>query len=98
MAETARKLTSDELSTELQNLEGWKLVDGQIVHIFRFADFREAIRFVNAAAELAEAAGHHPDLDIRYNQVHCALSTHDSGGVTAKDTQLAKQLDEASSR
>lgn len=98
MAEKAPKLTDQELTAELQKLEGWQLVDGQIVRTFRFVDFVTAIRFVNDAAKLAEDAGHHPDLDIRYNQVRASLVTHDSGGVTSKDTHLAEQLNQAADR
>ena len=60
---------------------------------YRFADFREALAFVNRVGELAERAGHHPDIDIRYNTVTLALTTHDAGGLTAKDFELARAID-----
>jgi len=53
------------------------------------------MRFVNMVAELAEASGHHPDIDIRYSQVRLALVTHDAGGLTSKDFDLAGQADKA---
>ena len=56
---------------------------------FQFADFLGSIAFVNSVAQVAEAAGHHPDIDIRYNKVRLALTTHDAGGITAKDFDLA---------
>ena len=68
-------------------------VAGDLVRIFKFEDFRAAMRFVNQVAELAEEAGHHPDIDIRYNRVRLALVTHDAGGLTNKDFELAGQAD-----
>ena len=59
----------------------------------RFRDFREALAFVNRVGGLAEAAGHHPDIDIRYNTVTLALTTHDAGGLSAKDFDLARAID-----
>ncbi len=73
----------------------WTLDAGRISRVFQFKDFAAAIRFVNAAARLAEAAWHHPDIDIRWNKVTMSLTTHDQGGITAKDFDLARQLDEA---
>ncbi len=60
---------------------------------YELATFPAAIAFVGRVAELAEAADHHPDLDIRYRKVRVALTTHDSGGLTAKDMELAGQID-----
>jgi 4a-hydroxytetrahydrobiopterin dehydratase len=56
-------------------------------------DFREALAFVNRVGDLAEGAGHHPDIDIRYSAVTLALSTHSAGGLTAKDFELARAID-----
>lgn len=94
MAEAAPKLDEAALQAEIQNLDNWKLEDGEIIRVFRFADFVAAMKFVNKAAELAESAGHHPDIAIRYNRVRMALVTHDSGGVTANDITMAKRLNE----
>lgn len=58
-----------------------------------FPDFRHALAFVNRVGETAEQAGRHPDIDLRYHRVHLALSTHDAGGVTAKDVDVARQID-----
>ena len=74
----------------LSSLDGWELVDGQIVREFDFGDFKEAVAFVVRLSYEAEAANHHPDLDIRYNKVRVALSTHSEGGVTDKDLALAE--------
>jgi 4a-hydroxytetrahydrobiopterin dehydratase len=79
----------------LSTVPAWKVEAGELVRTFQFADFRAAMRFVNRVAELAESAGHHPDIDIRYNRVRLALVTHDAGGITAKDFDLAAQADKA---
>jgi 4a-hydroxytetrahydrobiopterin dehydratase len=68
--------------------------DGEIIsRTFEFKDFPAAMKFVNNVAELAEQAQHHPDVDIRWNKVTLALTTHDAGGLTEKDFALAKQCD-----
>ena len=82
-------LTAREAESRLKNLPGWKIEAGELVRTFQFADFRASLRFVNAVGELAEQAGHHPDIDIRYNRVRLALITHDAGGLTTKDFDLA---------
>lgn len=86
-------LSDTEISSRLQSLAAWQVDGGELVRTFSFADFRAALAFVNQVGELAEAAGHHPDIDIRYNRVRLALVTHDSGGLTAKDFDLAGKVD-----
>jgi 4a-hydroxytetrahydrobiopterin dehydratase len=88
-------LPQDEISSRLKTLPEWQVQAGELVRIFQFKDFLGAMTFVNRVAELAEAAGHHPDIDIRYNRVRLALVTHDAGGITAKDFALAAQADSA---
>jgi len=77
----------------LAALPDWKIVSGELVRIFQFKDFRAALSFVNRVGELAEEAGHHPDIDIRYNRVRLGLSTHDEGGITVKDFDLAARAE-----
>jgi 4a-hydroxytetrahydrobiopterin dehydratase len=72
---------------------GWERAGSEIRRVYRFADFREALAFVNRVGGLAEVAGHHPDIDIRYNTVTLALTTHDAGGLSAKDFDLARAID-----
>ena len=73
-----------------------ELRDGDIIRkTFTLDSFADAVAFVNRIAELAERADHHPDIDIRYDRVACALSTHSEGGLTRKDFDLARQLDAA---
>jgi len=77
----------------LRQTPGWERAGSEIRRTYRFKDFREALAFVNRVGDLAERAGHHPDIDIRYNAVRLALTTHDAGGLTAKDFELARAID-----
>ena len=70
-------------------MSGWQIESGELTKTFNFKDFLSAIDFVNQIAKIAEDAGHHPDIDIRYNKVRIALMTHDAGGLTEKDFELA---------
>jgi 4a-hydroxytetrahydrobiopterin dehydratase len=87
------KLTEAELKAFLDEMEGWTSLGNSSHRDFTFPGFRSAIAFVNRVAELAEAAGHHPDIEIHYNRVDLSLSTHDAGGVTEKDVALAAEID-----
>ncbi len=82
-------LSLAEAQSRLGALPGWQIEAGELVRTFQFKDFVAALEFVNRVGELAEAAGHHPDIDIRYNRVRLALVTHDAGGLTTKDFDLA---------
>ena len=82
-----------QVASHLSTLPAWKVENGELTRTFLFEDFRAALRFVNLIAELAEEAGHHPDIDIRYNRVRLGLATHDAGGLTAKDFDLAACID-----
>lgn len=88
-------LSKDEARARLGRLQGWKLDDDEIEKEYRFADFKQAMAFVNRVAELAERANHHPDIEIKYNRVELSLSTHSEGGLTDKDFALAEQIDAA---
>jgi 4a-hydroxytetrahydrobiopterin dehydratase len=87
-------LTEQEIAARLEDLGGWKLEGKEIRRTFKLPSFPAAIAFVTHVAFLAEAADHHPDIDIRYNSVSFALMTHDAGGLTTKDFDLAAQIDE----
>jgi 4a-hydroxytetrahydrobiopterin dehydratase len=82
-----------QVASHLDALPDWKVDAGVLARTFLFEDFRAALRFVNQVAELAEEAGHHPDIDLRYNRVRLGLATHDAGGLTAKDFDLAACID-----
>jgi 4a-hydroxytetrahydrobiopterin dehydratase len=88
-------LTDSEIATRAASLPAWHIDAGELVRTIEFKDFRAALAFVNRVAELAEAAGHHPDIDIRWNKVRLGLVTHDAGGLTAKDFDLAALSDKA---
>jgi 4a-hydroxytetrahydrobiopterin dehydratase len=87
------KLTDAELDASLSEMGGWTFLGNAIHKDFAFPGFRGAIAFVNRVAERADAAGHHPDIEIHYNRVLISLSTHDAGGVTEKDVALAAEID-----
>lgn len=87
------KLNSSQITERLETLDNWQLEGDEIRRQFTFEDFMAAMAFVNRVAESAEAIDHHPDIDIRFNKVLCALSTHSEGGLTEKDFELAAQID-----
>jgi 4a-hydroxytetrahydrobiopterin dehydratase len=93
MTKRAEALTEEHVQAALTELPGWAREGDEIVRTYELETFPAAIAFVGRVAELAEAADHHPDLDIRYRKVRVALTTHDSGGLTAKDMELAGQID-----
>jgi 4a-hydroxytetrahydrobiopterin dehydratase len=86
-------LSPEEAASRLTVLPAWQIEDGELTRTFRFKDFTAALTFVNRVGERAEEAGHHPDIDIRYNRVRLSLVTHDEGGLTAKDFDLAAAAD-----
>lgn len=87
------RLDDAGVAQALRQLPGWERAGAEITRTYRFRDFREALAFVNRVGELAERAGHHPDIDIRYSAVTLALTTHDAGGLSAKDFELARAID-----
>jgi 4a-hydroxytetrahydrobiopterin dehydratase len=88
------RLDDTAVQEGLQRLPGWERRGNQIVKTFAREDFAHAITFVNEVAGAAEAAGHHPDIDIRWNKVTLALSSHAEGGLTDRDFQLAARIQE----
>ncbi|HYT58529.1 MAG TPA: 4a-hydroxytetrahydrobiopterin dehydratase [Haliangiales bacterium] len=92
------KLTPAQIKTAMASVPNWKRKGAVITRTYQFNDFVAAMRFVNAIAKLAEKAWHHPDIDIRWNKVTLALTTHDQGGLTQKDFALAKEFDAAARR
>lgn len=88
------QLSTSQIEKALQNLSGWELSDEKIRKTFEFEDFVAAMGFVIEVAQLAEEVGHHPDIDIRYNRVILALTTHDEGGVTERDVRMAREIEE----
>jgi 4a-hydroxytetrahydrobiopterin dehydratase len=86
-------IQGQELLDAVMELPGWGLENHELVRVVTFEDFVAAMAFVNQVAAVAETAGHHPDIDIRYNKVRLALVTHDAGSViTQKDLDVAREL------
>ena len=90
---SAAKLSDIEIQRALGTLDGWSRKGDTIVKTFVFTSFPVGIRWVDQVAEIAEGMQHHPDLDIRYTKISVALSTHDSGGVTGLDLELAREME-----
>jgi 4a-hydroxytetrahydrobiopterin dehydratase len=88
-----KALSSAEIEETLKVHPKWKLQTGKLVREWTFKDFVEAMAFVNRVAELAESAGHHPDIDVRYNRVLLGLVSHDAGGITQRDVAMATEID-----
>lgn len=87
-----KKLSAIQIKAALATLPDWKKRGATLTRTFVFKDFPAAIKFVNVIAKLAEQAGHHPDIDIRWNKVTLTLTTHDAGGLTERDFALAKKI------
>jgi 4a-hydroxytetrahydrobiopterin dehydratase len=86
--------SAEEAHKRVAGLAGWKIENEELVRRFEFKNFVEALGFVNRVGEAAEAARHHPDIDIRYSKVRLALTTHDAGGLTELDFELAARVDD----
>jgi 4a-hydroxytetrahydrobiopterin dehydratase len=92
------KFDEAKILLALASVPNWQKNSGMISRTFQFKDFPAAMKFTDAAAQLAEEEWHHPDIDIRWNKVTLALTTHDAGGLTEKDFALAKKFDDLSLR
>ena len=93
-------IKAERVQQKVSRLRGWEYQPHEkpsqacIARAYTFPTFLAAIRFVDYVAEVAEAADHHPDIDIRYNQVTLRLSTHSAGGITEKDFALVGAIDQ----
>ncbi|MEA5533853.1 4a-hydroxytetrahydrobiopterin dehydratase [Crocosphaera sp. XPORK-15E] len=87
-------LSSEEVKTALKQLNGWTEKDGKLHRQFQFPSFVEAFGFMSSVALVAESMGHHPEWFNVYNRVTIDLTTHDAGGITNKDVDLAKKANE----
>jgi len=98
MALTATNIVirAERLQSKVRRVRGWEPVEkGQAIsRTYEFPNFSSSISFVAYVADLAESMDHHPDIDIRYNKVTLTLSTHDAGGVTTKDFELVRLIDQ----
>ena len=91
----AELLEDEEIEQRLDELGDWEREGDEIQKVFEFEDFGAAISFVNAVAELADRYDHHPDIDIRWNRVKLAMSTHAEGGLTARDFDVAGEIEQS---
>ena len=89
----SRKLEPAEIEARIAQLRGWELAGTKIRKQYRFRDFREAFAFMTRVALLAEKADHHPDWSNVWNRVAIELTTHDAGGLTDRDFDLAAAID-----
>lgn len=92
------KATPEEIDNFLQEGSDWTLAEDALQRSFSFRNFREAFGFMTEVAFAAELSNHHPDWKNVYNRVTVRLSTHDAGGITVKDFDLARQMDTIASR
>lgn len=90
------KLNDAEINAELANLSGWAVENGKLHKQFQFNSFVEAFGFMTRVALVAESMNHHPEWSNVYNRVTINLMTHDAGGISALDFELAKQADKFS--
>jgi len=88
----AQLLSDAEIQERVAKLNGWTLDGKEIKCTREFKDFIEAINFVNRLVEPAEKAAHHPDLAISYNKVTVSMTTHDAGGLTQMDFDMAETI------
>jgi 4a-hydroxytetrahydrobiopterin dehydratase len=91
-------LTSKQVSLHLKAVPNWSKRAQTIRRTFQFAGFLKSMDFVNRIARKAQKNNHHPDIEIRFDRVTLTLTTHDEGGITAKDFSLARQCDEVRSK
>lgn len=89
-----QRLNETELNDALRELDGWELKEGKLHRAFRFASFVQAFGFMTRVALLAEKADHHPEWFNVYNQVTIDLTTHDAGGISALDVELARKIND----
>jgi 4a-hydroxytetrahydrobiopterin dehydratase len=88
----AQRLSPEEVQTLMATAVGWSIEDGELTRTFQLPGFPAALMFTTAVGYLAEAAGHHPDILIKYRNVKLSLVTHDAGGLTEKDFALASEI------
>src|SRR5262245_12740009 len=88
-----KKLSADEVQSKLPSLAGWAVVSGKLKKEFQFPSFVEAFGFMSSVALLAESMNHHPEWSNVYNRVTIELVTHDAGGISSRDFELAARIE-----
>jgi 4a-hydroxytetrahydrobiopterin dehydratase len=89
-----RILSEDELAAELKNLDSWQASDNMLTRKYNFANFAEALAFVNRIGEIAESMDHHPDIKFGWGYAEISTTTHDRGGITDLDISLAGRINQ----
>jgi len=98
MAESPRKLNDEEIKLALSRLAGWSVVGGKLHREYKFKDFVEAWGFMSSAALVVQQMDHHPEWFNVYHTVRVDLVTHDVGGISRRDVELAGKLEDLASR
>ena len=98
MNDARRKLTHEEIKLALSRLGGWELVGGKLHREYKFRDFVEAWGFMTSAALVVQQMDHHPEWSNVYHTVKIDLVTHDIGGVSRRDVELAEKLEALAGR
>jgi 4a-hydroxytetrahydrobiopterin dehydratase len=88
-----RKLTDDEIRRAIDTVSGWSEDQGQITKTFEFKTYKDGVVFASAVGYVADGLNHHPDIDIRYGKVRVAVNTHDVGGLSPYDFELARRIE-----
>jgi 4a-hydroxytetrahydrobiopterin dehydratase len=93
-----KKLTESEIYAAVESLPAWSVVNGKLHREYKFADFPHAVGFIAIAAVNIEKMNHHPEWSNVYNRVTVDLTTHDAGGITVRDVELARLLEGIATR
>jgi 4a-hydroxytetrahydrobiopterin dehydratase len=93
MSKRPRKLNEEEIQAAVKGLEGWKVVGGKLHREYKFASFVEAFGFMASGALVAESMNHHPEWFNVYNTVKIDLTTHDAGGISENDLEMARRFE-----
>ena len=88
-----RKLTTAEIEENLTGLQFWTVAEDKLARKFTFKNFAESLDFINKVGALAEAADHHPDILFGWGYAEIFITTHDAGGITERDFELAKEIE-----
>jgi 4a-hydroxytetrahydrobiopterin dehydratase len=88
-----KKLSDKEIDNALTDLKGWKIMNGNLYKRFTFQNFTAALDFINKVGAIAEEQDHHPDICFGWGYAEFSITTHDTGGLTHNDFELAKQID-----
>ena len=88
-----KKLSAEEIEEHLANLDSWSTVEDKLTKRFEFKNFAESLAFVNKVGAIAEARDHHPDIYFGWGYAEFEITTHDVGGLTGNDFELAGEID-----